>query len=69
MYSHGMSERIIGKALEKYKIPRENIVLLTKAYFGVSKDGKQLTMPECMVNDGQMVNRVGLSRKKLFDAV
>jgi hypothetical protein len=56
-------------ALKKFKIPRENIVLLTKAFFGISQDGTQLTMPECSINDGQMVNRVGLSRKKLFDAV
>jgi len=69
VYSHGQSERIIGKALKKFNIPRENVVLLTKAYFGISQDGSQLTMPQCSVNDGKMVNRVGLSRKKLFDAV
>lgn len=69
IYSHGESERIIGKALKKYKIPRENVVLLTKAFFGVSHDGTQIPLPQCSDNDGNMVNRVGLSRKKILAAV
>jgi aryl-alcohol dehydrogenase-like predicted oxidoreductase len=55
--------------LTKYKIPRENVVILTKAYFGVSHDGTQIPLPQCGSNDGDMVNRVGLSRKKLLAAV
>lgn len=69
IYSHGESERIIGKALQKYKIPRENVVILTKGYFGVSHDGTQIPLPQCGSNDGDMVNRVGLSRKKILAAV
>lgn len=68
-YSHGDSERIIGKALKKYSIPRENVTILTKCYFGVSHNGDQLPLIECVQNDGSMVNRVGLSRKHIFDAV
>ena len=34
MYSNGRSEEIIGKALQKYKIPREQVVILSKCYFG-----------------------------------
>jgi aryl-alcohol dehydrogenase-like predicted oxidoreductase len=68
-YSHGESERIIGKALKKFNIPRQNVTLLTKCYFGVSHDGTQLPLQESSVNYGSMVNRVGLSRKHIFDAV
>lgn len=68
-YSHGDSERIIGKALKKYNIPRQNVTLLTKCYFGVSHDRTQLPLAESAINDGPMVNRVGLSRKHIIDAV
>lgn len=42
---------------------------MTKAYFGLSQDGTQIPLPLCSDNDGGMVNRVGLSRKKIFAAV
>lgn len=32
VYSNGESERIIAKALSKYKIPRNKVVLMTKCY-------------------------------------
>ncbi|KAF1974752.1 Aldo/keto reductase [Bimuria novae-zelandiae CBS 107.79] len=72
-YSQGRSEEIIGKAITQYKIPREKLVLLTKCFFGVDekeamKDGR-LNLAVAMVNDGVMVNRVGLSRKHIIDAV
>lgn len=69
MYSNGDSERIIGKALKTFKIPRQNVTLLTKCYFGLSQDGTQLPLFDTMSNDGTFVNRVGLSRKHIFDAV
>jgi aryl-alcohol dehydrogenase-like predicted oxidoreductase len=30
VYSNGESERILGKALKEYSIPRENVVIMTK---------------------------------------
>ncbi|KAB8227937.1 hypothetical protein ETB97_005517 [Aspergillus alliaceus] len=36
LYSHGQSEQVIGEAINKYNIPRENLVILTKIYFGVT---------------------------------
>lgn len=33
-YSNGLSERVIGKAIKKYEIPREKLVILSKCYFG-----------------------------------
>lgn len=71
-YSLGKSEEVIGKAIKKYNIPRQNLVILTKCYFGVddallTEQGLNVAMG--MNNDGFMVNRVGLSRKHIFDAV
>lgn len=30
VYSNGESERILGKAIKRYELPREEIVVLTK---------------------------------------
>lgn len=72
VYGQGTSEQIISKAIEEYKIPRSRLVILSKCYFGVDpelvKDG-QTDMLMSSTNDGHMVNRVGLSRKHIFDAV
>lgn len=69
VYSNGRSEEIVGKALKKYNIPRNKVVILTKCYFGVSSDGSQPGVAALSINDGEMVNQVGLSRKHIFDAV
>lgn len=72
MYSNGESERIFGKALKKYNIPRNRVVILTKCYFGVAdpEEGQQrvYATPGGDI-DPQWVNRIGLSRKHIFDAV
>ncbi|KAK7192793.1 hypothetical protein DPSP01_011216 [Paraphaeosphaeria sporulosa] len=73
-YSQGKSEEVIGEAIRTYGIPREKLVLLSKVFFGVDEgevvgeDGA-LDLGKAMVNDGVMVNRVGLSRKHILDAV
>jgi aryl-alcohol dehydrogenase-like predicted oxidoreductase len=38
MYSNGMSEEIIGKAIKKFSIPREKVVLMTKCWAYVAED-------------------------------
>ncbi|KAF2786564.1 Aldo/keto reductase [Melanomma pulvis-pyrius CBS 109.77] len=71
-YSTGTSEVIVGKAIKKYNIPRPNLVIMTKVFFGVDEavTAKGYTDPVlAMTNDGYMVNRVGLSRKHILDAV
>lgn len=68
-YSNGKSEEIIGKALKQYSIPRNKVVILSKCYFGVAEDGSQPLISALSTNDGEMVNRVGLSRKHILDAV
>ncbi|KAF2674773.1 Aldo/keto reductase [Microthyrium microscopicum] len=69
VYSNGRSEEIIAKALRTLAIPRANIVLLSKCYFGVDTTGAQPPIAAVSANDGAFVNRVGLSRKHIFDAV
>ncbi|KAF8859048.1 putative oxidoreductase [Acephala macrosclerotiorum] len=73
IYSNGGSERVIGKALREYSIPRARVVILSKCFSGLTDDTDKLSDAERLramsVNDGVMVNRVGLSRKHIFDAV
>ncbi|KAA8626152.1 aldo-keto reductase [Pyrenophora tritici-repentis] len=69
IYSHGLSEKIVGKALKQYNIPRNKVVILSKCYFGVVEDDVSVQIAGVSVNDGDMVNSVGLSRKHIFDAV
>lgn len=69
VYSHGRSEEIIGKALTKYSIPRERVVILTKCFFGVDESGAQPQMGAVSANAGENINQVGLSRKHIIDAV
>lgn len=69
-YSNGQSERLIRKAIETYSIPRSRLVLMTKCFFGVDDDPSQPRNDALMTSkDGAMVNRTGLSRKRIFDAV
>ncbi|GIJ91052.1 hypothetical protein Asppvi_010017 [Aspergillus pseudoviridinutans] len=74
-YSHGRSEEILGKALIRYNIPRNRVVIMTKCYFGVSDEGKQRDESNKPLfidpssNDKEWVNCAGLSRKHIFDAV
>ncbi|EXJ54216.1 alcohol dehydrogenase [Cladophialophora yegresii CBS 114405] len=65
--SHGRSEEIIGKAIKKYQIPRERLVILTKCFFGVTPHKMANTW--VYNNDGEELNQVGLSRKHIIDAV
>lgn len=69
LYSHGQSEQIIGEAIKKYNIPRENLVILTKIYFGVTPDCPSNKPGMTAENDGDLLNQVGLSRKHILDAV
>jgi versiconal hemiacetal acetate reductase len=65
-----VSEQIIGKALTKYAIPRNRVVILSKCFYGTdSTSGKYPALSSVGTNDGEWVNRVGLSRKHIFDAV
>ncbi|KAL4794061.1 NADP-dependent oxidoreductase domain-containing protein [Aspergillus venezuelensis] len=67
-YSNGRSEVIVGKALKHYFIPRERVVILSKLYYPVM-DITSDARPNPAVNDGELVNQMGLSRKHIFAAV
>jgi aryl-alcohol dehydrogenase-like predicted oxidoreductase len=64
-YSNGKSEEIVGKAMRKYGIPRQRVVILSKVYYPVMDDDSRPPG----INDGPLVNQMGLSRKHIFHAV
>ncbi|KAL2215853.1 voltage-gated shaker-like K+ channel, subunit [Thermoascus aurantiacus ATCC 26904] len=70
-YKRGINTWDTADALKKYNIPRERVVILTKCFLGVDEDGdRSAPIAACSTNDGPVwVNRVGLSRKHIFDAV
>lgn len=71
VYSNGVSEELVGKAIKKYNLPREKLVILTKCFGYVGEDpglrtiqyGKELPQLKDYVNQG------GLSRQAIFNAV
>ncbi|KAL3477609.1 NADP-dependent oxidoreductase domain-containing protein [Aspergillus californicus] len=67
-YSNGLSEVIVGKALREYSIPREKVVIMSKLYYPVM-DITSTARPSPALNDGPLVNQMGLSRKHIFEAV
>ncbi|KAF6809679.1 aldo keto reductase [Colletotrichum sojae] len=69
IYSNGLSETFIGKALKKYAIPREKVVLLTKCFWAVGEDQhvQHALMPVEKSKDYQ--NMFGLSRAAIFNTV
>ncbi|CRG91137.1 Putative aryl-alcohol dehydrogenase C977,14c [Talaromyces islandicus] len=69
LYSHGQSEQIIGKAIKKFNLPREKLVILTKIFFGVTPDTPSNQPGTTIANDGELLNQTGLSRKHILDAV
>jgi aryl-alcohol dehydrogenase-like predicted oxidoreductase len=75
IYSYGDSERIIGKALQKYDIRREKVVILSKIGGGIHFPGEfdglsaEERLIQMTINSGPMANRMGLSRKYILSAV
>lgn len=69
VYSNGLSESLLKKFIEKYNIPREKIVILTKIFFPVDSNAP----PGWSVNPAdpsyESVYLQGLSRKHIIDAV
>ncbi|EEB91007.1 hypothetical protein MPER_10708 [Moniliophthora perniciosa FA553] len=70
-YSNGDSERIIAKFIEKYNIPREQIIILTKAYFVVGNEISVLAAAymDDLLKQRQYVNQGGLSRAAIFNQI
>ncbi|PBK60644.1 Aldo/keto reductase [Armillaria solidipes] len=69
-YSNGESEKPIGNFIVKYKIPRENLVIMTKALALVSKEISGFPpFNPILPNTRDYVNLGGLSRTALFNQV
>ncbi|KAH9033318.1 Aldo/keto reductase [Lactarius hengduanensis] len=69
IYSNGLSEVILGKAIKQLNLPREEIVVMTKLHHVVSRSpGEQLSLSDGVDNLGY-VNQYGQSRKHIFDSV
>ncbi|KAJ3543808.1 hypothetical protein NM208_g3385 [Fusarium decemcellulare] len=75
VYSNGESERVIAKAIRKYKIPRSKLTLMTKCYRVVCDaenfdPGSGVTMHHDLADQSKdYVNQWGLSRTAIFNAV
>ncbi|OWB56011.1 hypothetical protein B5S28_g1901 [[Candida] boidinii] len=67
-YSGGISERLLGKFLQKFNIPRSRVVIMTKCYAFV-EDEYQYLSAKAKRNPSDLINCHGLSRKHIFDAV
>ncbi|OAL54477.1 aldo-keto reductase-like protein [Pyrenochaeta sp. DS3sAY3a] len=71
VYSNGISEEIVGKAIKKYNLPREKLVILTKCYGYVGEDPsiRGILYPKEMPQLKDYTNQGGLSRQAIFNAV
>ncbi|CAO3676090.1 unnamed protein product [Rhizopus stolonifer] len=68
-YSNGESERVLGKAIQKFNMTRSRIVIATKVFFTVPNDISVNVLGRQTDKDPQYVNSSGLSRKHIMDAV
>ncbi|KAI5885107.1 Aldo/keto reductase [Schizophyllum commune H4-8] len=70
IYSNGDSERIIAKFIEKYQIPREEIIIATKCHSLVGKgpdhDVFTPALYPAMHQRKEYINQSGLSRASIF---
>ncbi|KAG2015689.1 hypothetical protein CC2G_008934 [Coprinopsis cinerea AmutBmut pab1-1] len=70
VYSNGLSEVILGKAIKQLNLPRDEIVVLTKVYGTVGREPSTIFGPSNINPDEyRYVNQHGLSRKHIFDSV
>ncbi|KAK6818895.1 thymidylate kinase [Apiospora arundinis] len=71
VYSQGVSEIIVGKAIKHYLIPREKVVIMTKCFWGVGEepDAKHFVHREAFETSKDYVNQYSLSRAAIFNQV
>ncbi|KAF8328980.1 aryl-alcohol dehydrogenase [Amanita rubescens] len=70
VYSNGVSEIVLGKAIKKFNLPRDEIVIMTKVYFPVFPSPSFSMVRSGLPPDEYgFVNQHGLSRKHIFDSV
>lgn len=70
IYSNGVSEEMIGRAIKKLNIPRHKIIILTKCFGAVGEEPGASQMKYNWISDTrEYVNQSGLSRAAIFNAV
>ncbi|GJE95553.1 aryl-alcohol dehydrogenase [Phanerochaete sordida] len=69
-YSNGLSEIILGNAIKRLQLPREEIVVMTKVCTPCARDfSTNLVALGIDPDSVGLVNQHGLSRKHIFDSV
>ncbi|OSC96864.1 oxidoreductase [Trametes coccinea BRFM310] len=68
VYSNGLSETILGNAIKKLNLPREELVIMTKLWAPVASDTGLRTIGKDPQEFG-IINQHGLNRKHIFDSV
>ncbi|PKX88423.1 aldo/keto reductase [Aspergillus novofumigatus IBT 16806] len=67
IFSNGDSEKIIGKALRKYEIPRHKVVIITKVFCTVGEHADNaMAYAGPLRGTKEYVNQSGLSRQSIF---
>ncbi|KAG8977475.1 hypothetical protein FRB90_008783 [Tulasnella sp. 427] len=70
VYSNGVSEIILGKAIKKFNIPRNEIVIMTKIRGAVGRaPGVNFLKTKENPEEVGYVNQSGLNRKHIFESV
>ncbi|KAG8908297.1 hypothetical protein FRB99_007831 [Tulasnella sp. 403] len=71
VYSNGLSEVILGKAIKEYKLPRDEIVVMTKVFSTVGRTQSEALFGKTPdeLNSLRYTNQYGLSRKHIFESV
>ncbi|RDW84329.1 aldo-keto reductase-10 [Coleophoma cylindrospora] len=70
MYSNGVTEELIGKAIKTFDIPRHKLILMTKCFHAVGEETSLIDAKyPVMRNTKDYVNQNGLSRAAIFNAV
>ncbi|KZT05512.1 aryl-alcohol dehydrogenase [Laetiporus sulphureus 93-53] len=70
IYSNGLSEVMLGKAIKELNLPREELVIMTKLFAAVAPTYDMNLMSMGVKPDEVgLVNQRGLNRKHIFDSV
>ncbi|TBU29680.1 Aldo/keto reductase [Dichomitus squalens] len=70
IYSNGLSEIILGNAIKKLELPRDELIIMTKLWAPIPKEyGINLVREGKKPEDVGIINQKGLNRKHIFDSV
>ncbi|KAK4513786.1 uncharacterized protein ATC70_005792 [Mucor velutinosus] len=67
-YSNGESERVLGKAIQMFNMPRSRIVVATKVFYTIAGVVEIDVLGRQLDGESEYVNSFGFSRKHIFDA-